>query len=478
MAAGWAPFYLWPLCWLSSVGMAWLFLQEPAELRARKLARLAWVYGFFVTVFGFYWLAYTFREFGALPWPLAVGVALFICALAGVQPALYAWLWTKVSARVPTKFRAVAVVLFLIVWDALELRVFPWSPVHALGQDKHILPSVYYLGTWGWRLVYFSTAVFAATAIPKWRKPALALLALTVVGYGLGWHAKRTLSARYSARMPVALLQGNIGNYQKKQSKLGIIPTIHNVVKVHDDLIQQVAAHNKTTQKTHWVFWPETSLPGFPLAQDFNSYELKEQLKSWARLTKSPHFVGTYESNYADFYGERKSLDYNIVTLFEEGGYVSHYRKHIRIPFGEYIPGDQWWPRSYHYLPAVNHFGRGEEFTTLTPTAPNSPVFLPLVCYEAIVESFINAFVRDAKTKNVGKTLVLLNPSNDSWYGPTSEPRQHSLLMRWQVARVGLPALRPTNTGYSQVIAPWGEVLAEGPRDETTVIYGELPIQP
>jgi apolipoprotein N-acyltransferase len=188
--------------------------------------------------------------------------------------------------------------------------------------------------------------------------------------------------------------------------------------------------------------------------------------------------VGAYATALETFAGKPKELDFNIVGFLHESdpGRIDHYRKRIRLPFGEYIPFDEQFPFLYKWLPAVNHFGAGERFQGLAHPDSQGPVFVPLVCYEILSRSFVRDFVRSLRRDYKGRPLILVNPTNDSWYGPTSEPFQHSLIARWMVAEQQLPALRPTNTGLSQVIAPWGEVLASTHRDESRVVYGLLPV--
>ena len=104
-------------------------------------------------------------------------------------------------------------------------------------------------------------------------------------------------------------------------------------------------------------------------------------------------------------------------------------------------------------------------------------VFIPVICYEILQAPLLDAFMEKAKIEYPDRQIVLLNPSNDSWYGESSEPFHHSMLSRWEASRLSLPLVRPTNTGMSQVVAPWGEVLYSGPRNQSAVVYGNLPVR-
>ena len=488
LALSFPPVNLWPLSWIAYA----LFLYDVLNASSGIALRF---FSFFVTtyVLGFYWISYTLNQFGDLPWIAAVPVMCLAFAFFSIVPTLAGWAWGRWCAKITNpiaKAASLGLAVFLI--DAFDPRLFPWSPVMAMGENTLLLASVGTIGTLGWRIGFFGITTIAAALCLKDRKKALLLgpvlaTVFCVIASFLGSHHKAELEARYPARQDVALLQGNIGNYEKKQTKLGIIPTVRNVLKVHKDLIDQVEQHmlarkpmiSATQQSTEklsepWVFWPETSYPGLPLNNPADGQILHEMAKQIHGL----HVVGTYESADAEFGGVHQTLDYNIIGLFHESqGYAGHYRKMIRLPMGEYIPGDIWFPNLYSLLPAVNHFGKGTEFVGLEHPKADGPVFIAFVCYEVLYRSHLHAFVEWAQNKYPNREIILVNPTNDSWYGPTSEPFQHSLLARWNIAELGLPAVRATNTGLSQVIAPWGEVLATGPRDETTVIFGELPVK-
>ncbi len=489
-ALGFPPFGIWPLTWIAGAGMVWVFLTHSSR-EDRKT--LAWAFGHFslaLNFYGFYWIAYTLREFGSLPWPVAVLVYLgMITALASVA-FVFGLLWWKVLAfvrRGPLAQLPVVVVLapWLALWDKVDLRAFPWTFVQSVGSDTWLLATVSVLDTWGWSLIFVS--FISVLGHWAWKSETfdlrLALKGLALfVGvfgplYALGAWRLSKFHKDFPLRQPVALLQGNVGNYQKRLTKLKIEPTVRNVMAIHRDLIEEAsirfAERSDSASAEPWVMWPETSFPGTPLGD----IQAAEALKNLVMLSRGLHIVGAYEEGEILLAGQPKKVDFNIAAMFHEReGLVARYRKRIRVPFGEFIPGDELVPEAYEWLPGVNHFGKGEGFEALPHPDPQGPVFLPLICYEVLFSSFVDDFVAEVRKKFPGREIILVNPTNDSWYGPTSEPFQHSLLARWASARKGLAMLRPTNTGLSQIVAPWGEVLYTGPRDESWVIFGEIPV--
>ncbi|MBS1984067.1 MAG: apolipoprotein N-acyltransferase [Bdellovibrionales bacterium] len=486
VALAFPPFGLWPLALIGFIFFARALLDSPTRSgppsKGPSAVRFA-VYSFAVNIFGFYWLAYTLKEFANLSWLVAVPAMILVYLGFALIPAAFGALWGWIDYRLPGRFRRVGLTLLLVAYDGFDPRLFPWSPVMSVGSDPILMASVAKFGTWGWRVLFFGLAVYLAdlTLRPKnkalyWRM-ALSVLLVFGSAYGVGFWARSELRKRYADRQPIALVQGNIGNYEKKLTKLKIMPTVHNVLAVHRDLIERAAIHlapAATAGVEPWVLWPETSFPGAPTADARD----RKILEDWTRQTRGLQLVGSYENMVTPFGGKLVPMDYNIIAFFHERtGYVSRYQKNLRLAFGEYIPGDETFPGLYKLFPAVNHFGRGHDLGGLAHPDPAGAVFLPLVCYEILFESFVDNFVREAHAKYPGRPLVLINPSNDSWYGPTSEPFQNAHLARWAAARVGLPLLRPTNTGLSQIVAPWGEVMASGPRDDMALIFGELPVE-
>lgn len=481
VALAFPPFGVWPL---AMVGFGIFFRRALLDRHdAKACATRFAVYAFFVNLFGFYWISYTLREFGGIPWLAAVPLMLLIFAIFSILPYGAGWVWGRYSVKLPPLAAAPALALFWIFFDGLEPRLFPWSPVMSVGSVPLLMASANSLGTWGWRFLFFGAAAAVAALSLRHRGRRLALWSLIPVGitfgfgFGLGKLDRDMLRKRYSDRQPVAMIQGNIGNYDKKLTKLGVVPTIQNVLAIHRTLVEKAAIH--MTDKARegiepWYFWPETAFPGYPLDASANQGLMAE----WAKLGQGTHLIGAYETALDNFAGRQIPMEFNIVALFHESnGLVSYYRKNIRLMFGEYIPGDNWMPWIYKLLPAVNHFGGGREQKPLAHPSSGGAVFIPLVCYELLFDRFVDRFVSQAKKEYPGRPLVLVNPSNDSWYGPTSEQFQNAFLARWAAARQGLPLARPTNTGDSILVAPWGEVMTQGPRDETTVIFGELPVQ-
>lgn len=497
LALGFPPYNLWPLVFVS-----WfIFLMPLCDgdffrnfPRPRKFILYGVQFVFWIYTLGFFWLSYTLKEFGNIPWLASVPLTglIFLAHTgfwAGLLFLLY-FLFARFShymnfLRGPHPLRLLCVFWILIVWEQLDWRLFPWTSVQGLGSQKQLLASVYFLKTWGWQILFFGSLLLGFGLSKKvqsslYKKLVVVGVSLVMslsVGLSLGFRALAEMEETYVGRQPVVLVQGNIGNYEKKLAKSGLAPTVRNVLAVHTELLRGIEEEfSKSPPPLEpWVFWPETSYPLFPVSQPIDAVYIKE----WGARLGAPQWVGTYHTRPTNFGGEvGKVLDFNVVAMFHPRvGLVGHYEKSIRVVFGEYIPGDEFWPGVYDAFPAAVHFGRADAPKALPHPDPEGPVFLPLICYEILYPGFVKKFLEAAKKEYPGREFILVNATNDSWYGSGTEPFQHSLLARWTVASLGLPTVRPTNTGLSQVIAPWGEVLQAGPQNLSTVIYGNLPVQ-
>jgi apolipoprotein N-acyltransferase len=188
--------------------------------------------------------------------------------------------------------------------------------------------------------------------------------------------------------------------------------------------------------------------------------------------------IGSYHQEEGTYNNAKTQYDFNITFLFhEKTGIQGPYKKQILMPFGEYFPWDNYLPKIYEWIPAINHFGRGEKNTLLLHPDPDGPAFVSLICYEILFDNLVDKFLKDAESEHPGRNLILYNPTNDSWFGPTVEPFMHARLAQWQAARVQKPLVRATNTGISMAVAPWGEILREGPLFKTDIIYSQLPVK-
>jgi len=260
------------------------------------------------------------------------------------------------------------------------------------------------------------------------------------------------------------------------EAKKGYYPKVRYVIDEYKDL---TVAAVKSGKKPDLVLWPETAMP----IQLDRPSPFTTEIYAFAKEHRISLLTGGYSSQDSDTAGEYNAA-FLIVPSDDVPGATANasalaasqstrtelYKKNILLAFGEYFPFGDVFPTVYRLFPQVANFGRGtqQNFFTL-----NNGVRLGLtICYEAIVPEFFR------KTVQPGIHAVV-NLTNDSWFGPTTEPRHHGALATFRSVESRLPLFRVTNTGISFFVDRYGRM------SETTGVYEkaflvkdvEVPVQ-
>ncbi len=196
------------------------------------------------------------------------------------------------------------------------------------------------------------------------------------------------------------------------------------------------------------VVWPETASP-YALAQDEAARHAVADAAAPALMT----LAGTERF-------EGAGVAHNSLVAVAPGGVVAGlYDKSHLVPFGEYFP-----PYA-HFLLGEQGFVPGPGLRTLH--LPGLPAMGPLICYEAIFPAHA--------VRRSDRPALLVNITNDAWFGDSAGPRQHLAAARMRSVEEGLPMLRAANTGISAVIDSHGRVLADLALDRAGVLVADVP---
>jgi len=158
---------------------------------------------------------------------------------------------------------------------------------------------------------------------------------------------------------------------------------------------------------------------------------------------------------------------WNTLFAITHGGIATYYDKHHLVPFGEYVPLRQWLPLPIEKLAHdMGDFsvGPGPQTLTLKGFVP----FSPLICYEAIFPDKVIA-------GNM-RPSVLVNVTNDAWFGVSTGPYQHYQMARLRAVEEGIPLIRAANTGISGVIDAYGREVATADLNKNAVVDSLLPV--
>ena len=158
----------------------------------------------------------------------------------------------------------------------------------------------------------------------------------------------------------------------------------------------------------------------------------------------------------------------NEVRLRLQGRDVAGYAKHVLVPFGEYFPGRDWLEPLYRWvfrrfgLPELGDLKAGRELRSLGPYAA-------FVCYEADFPELVRRLGQDAQ--------LLINVSNDAWFGVGYGRRQHLVMSRMRAVEEGLWLLRAANDGISAAIDPYGRVVARSDEGEPALLLAPFALR-
>jgi apolipoprotein N-acyltransferase len=434
--AAFAPFGWYPL---AVIALAVLFSQWSDDTPRRAMLHGAlFGAGFFGA--GISWVYISVNHYGHVH-PLVAGlVTALLVAFLSLYPALLGYLLKRLR---PVYSMAALVAVFPAAWVLSEwlrgwlFSGFPWLSIGTSQIDGPLGGFAPVVGVPGISLIVgISAALLVALLRGPRRLASLLVLAAIWLG-GQGLRQVEWTQPRGEA-LEVALVQGNIAQERKWDP---------------GNLMNTLARYTALTFEVPGIdlyVWPETAIPAFhhQVEEDFLPH-LETQLREHdaALLSGIPVL-------------DRSSWEYYnaIVTLGDSQAF--YYKQHL-VPFGEYLPL-RWLIGSGLDALAVPNadFSAGGKGQTLL-TAAGVPVSSS-ICFEVV---FGEQIIRD-----LPEAALLVNVSNDAWFGDSLAPHQHLEMARMRARETGRPMLRATNTGISAVIDQRGEIIARSEQFETAVV--------
>lgn len=202
------------------------------------------------------------------------------------------------------------------------------------------------------------------------------------------------------------------------------------------------------------IVWPEAPSPFFESDPRF-----QKLVTSTANTEQAPLIIGGIGADYSQ--DQQQWLDYNSAMVFAPDGHrVGRYDKIHLVPFGEYIPFQQYLTFAHKLTGKVSSFSRGTERSTFRLNGHRYGIF---ICYEAVFADEVRHFAQ------LGAE-VLVNISDDGWYGDTSAPWQHLNMVRMRAIENRRWILRDTNNGVTAAIDPYGRVRQSIPRHQADAL--------
>ncbi|SIO27389.1 apolipoprotein N-acyltransferase [Halodesulfovibrio marinisediminis] len=396
-----------------------------------------------------YWIAVPFAEQTSMPTYLAVSGPLGVSFALGFYSAAFSWFCNKFLRNAPPLYVGMST---FFIWGALELARgillsgFSWASLAAAFSEwPAFVQPVSVLGAEGYSallvaLACYITAAMIASSV-KHSVAALVSLALLFTASYCSW----IQPADATANIEIAMVQGNINQGAKWDKRF-----VRGTVERYVTLSEKVFDH-----PVDLVIWPETSMPFY--LQSHPDY--LPIIRRLAIASKAPYLIGT--PGYAKGTEGRKYDIFNRAYLIDsEGLMLSWYDKMHLVPFGEYVP---------FYIPFTEELLRGtgtfERGTVYEPITTGNLAMGVLICYEAI-------FTELAQDRVESGANILINLSNDAWFGKTAAPKQHLDMTVLRAVEQGRYVARATNTGITAIIDPKGNITTKGKSFRADVIFG------
>lgn len=441
---GFAPFHLFPLPVLT---LALLFTAWRRAATPGRAALLGFAFGLGFFLAGVSWVYVSMHDFGAMPAPLAALATLLFCAYLALFPALAGY----VSRRVPVAAPLPWVLLVAGAWTLAEwirgwlFTGFPWLSIgYSQAPWSPLAGYAPVVGVFGVSLAIAASGGLLTTALEGTRRKAegrgfllcfvlhpssFILVLVWLAGFAL---MQVAWTAPAGAPVTVSLLQGNIPQEMKWRPER-VRPTL----ETYRELVM------KSTGRL--IILPETALPLF---RDQVPPAYLDELAGHARSRNGDLLIGLPE------YDASRGTDY-YNSVFSVGASPEQaYRKSHLVPFGEFIPLKPvfGWINNVLQIP-LSDFSRGAALQK--PLAVAGQRVAVDICYEDVFGEEI--------IRQLPEATLLVNVSNDAWFGRSIGPRQHFQIAQMRALETGRYLLRATNTGVTGVIDQRGFALARAP---------------
>jgi len=397
-----------------------------------------------------YWIYHSINHYGNISFIPSISIVLMLCIYLSFYTGIFALLFsiTLRNTNLPSLFLAP------VLWVSLEylrsylLTGFPWS---SLGYSQYkVLTFVQLADVTGiYGISFILVAVNGALAdiflIRKRVKDmplfplshtvigfsALVILLLVTVIYG-NWRIGQQISGTH---VRVSIIQGNIEQDKKWEPAFQ-----RSVMETYADL-----SHEAALASPSMIVWPETAVP-FIYRTD------ESRTKEFLQAHRNLHTYLLFGSIL--YRGDRGGNAYysnSAVLLDKTGNVVYEYDKIHLVPFGEYVPLQRVLFFVNKIVVGVGDYSRGNQYSLAeTPFGR----FATVICYEIIFPGLVRKFFTDDGN-------VLVNITNDAWFGKTPGPYQHFSMAVFRAIENRKPVIRAANTGISGFIDSKGRIISK-----------------
>jgi apolipoprotein N-acyltransferase len=435
--------------WLAWIALVPLLV---AALEAKPAAAFGW--GFLQGVV-FYpitleWLYGFFHSYGQMVAWQAAGVLGLMVIVLSLFTGGYA-LGVNLMRRSGMGW---ALALSPFLWTAMELGRthmpaigFPWNLLgYAVSNNLGLVQLTALTGIYG---LSFVVAAYNALALWAWRERR---------GNPMGIWAVSTIALIVAIIAGPWLTPMPQGRYTAHLVQLNLQPEVSFPANWEQLHAAQLDAFEKLTidagrSDPGLVVWPEAPAPFSMQDPSFAA-----RAKRIAGQSQSDFLLGVDRWSFPP--GKPAEASNSAVMLDPAGRVIFHYDKIHLVPFGEYVPWRQYLTFAHNLIGGIGDFTAGKE-RTVGPLPGGK--FSTFICYEAIFPTEIRQFAdRGAE--------LLINISDDGWYGRTEALEQHLNMARVRAVENRRWLLRDTNTGITAAIDPYGRIRSILPTETRAVL--------
>ncbi len=450
---------LWPLMWIGIVPQIYVALDSTTPRRAFLHG---WLTGTIANTAAFFWMRGFLQHFGHMSALEAIPIMMLLTSYQGLEFAFLSWGIYRVRRRLALPLVVVAP-LVMVVIELCTPQIFPFYLAITQAWVPPVIQIADVTGPLGVTFVLVATNGALYDALVAWRarasaggggvasdwkrglRPLAAVAALIAFVLGYGFLRIRQVDARRAAapKAKIGLVQANVGILEKWDPR-----EFAHLVETHQRLSADLARAGADL-----LVWPESSysyMLSRELDQDFprddprrirRGFEDKPLL--FGAITRAPGPPRTFKDKFP----------YNTAIMMDAAGRITgKYDKVFLMIFGEYIPFYESVPWFTDLFPEASNINRGED-PAVFPFEHAGQTFKlgPLICYEDILPAFARRVARL-------RPNLLVNITNDAWFGKTAEPYQHMALAVFRTVEHRLEMVRAVNTGVSAHIDAAGRV--------------------
>ncbi|WEJ33328.1 apolipoprotein N-acyltransferase [Devosia sp. SD17-2] len=452
------PFFILPALFLTMP--VWVWALDGAERRKgwRRIFGPAFTIGFafgwgYFTV-AFHWLGAAFFVDGgwflaAMP-PAILALAALIALFWGFASALAHLTWSHGGARI------VGLASWLAVAEFARGHVFTGFPFDLLGYaltgSEEMMQLASVIGVYGLTFLAPLMAMTPALIWPADDRPmgqrlAPLFVVLLVLSAQLGYGWNRMTGTVSTERQDVAMRLVQPLVYEHSDfGNVDPVALIDRLLMLSD--MRMDPTDQGLADITHLV-WPESSVPFFLSTYPDALARIARTLPEGATL-----LAGVPRQPYEMRPGMPASAPYNsVVAINSDGEVISSYDKSHLVPFGEYLPFQEFFSQFglKQFVPGADGWAHGDRRRRLMGL-PGAPAALILVCYEILFSGDLG---------DTAGAQYLLNVTNDAWFDGSVGPAQHAHHARLRAVEEGMSLVRAANSGLTFVTDPIGRITAQ-----------------